>query len=72
MSFSFAKQVALKSSRRPWIYGFGLAAFGGLTTAYSLSKDASREDALLQSQSHNLVNFNPYKLEGKETYEFPW
>jgi hypothetical protein len=69
---SFAKQFGVKASRRAWIYGWGLAAFGGLTTAYSLNRDASRDAAAIQRHSQELVNFKPYEIEGQEAVNYPW
>jgi len=69
---SFAKQFGVKASRRAWIYGCGLAAFGGLITAYNLNREASRDASAIQRHSQELVNFKPYEIEGKEAVEFPW
>lgn len=69
---SFAKQFGVKASRRAWIYGCGITAFTGLTTAYSLNRDATRDVEAIQRHSQELVNFKPYLIEGKEAVEYPW
>jgi surfeit locus 1 family protein len=69
---SFAKQFAFKSSRRALVYGLGLAAFGGLSVAYHLSKEAARQEDALQKQGQYLSNFKVYELNGREAVEYPW
>lgn len=69
---SFAKQFSFKSSKRALVYGLGLAAFGGLSTAYQLSREAARQEDALQKQGHLLSNFKVYELKGKEAVEYPW
>lgn len=69
---SFAKQFSFKSSRRALAYGLGLTAFGGLSVAYHLSREAARQDDAIHRQSQHLSNFNAYELAGKEAVNFPW
>lgn len=69
---SFAKQFSFKSSRRLLAYGLGLTAFGGLSVAYHLSREASRTDDAIHRQSHHLTNLKPYELKGQEAVQYPW
>lgn len=69
---SFAKQFSFKASRRAIAYGLGLAAFGGLSVAYHLTREASRQDEALHRQSQHLSNFKTYELAGKEAVKYPW
>jgi hypothetical protein len=69
---SFVKQFGVKASRRAWVYGWSIASFGGLVTAYSLNRDASRDADAIQKHSEDLVNFKPYEVQGREAVHYPW
>ena len=69
---SLAKQFVFKSSKRALVYGLGLAAFGGLSVAYHLSREAARQEAAVHKQSQHLSNLKAYELEGKEAVNYPW
>lgn len=69
---SIAKQFAFKSSRRPLIYGLGLAAFGSLSVAFHLNRENARQEASIQRQSQSLSNFKLYEIQGKEAVTYPW